>query len=165
LKVAGVDVFAGGEAEPDEDDDEVCARDTRRGTYRRLVLRGDRLTGAVLVGDVRDARRCSELLRSGAPVPGDLLDGPAAQAGPAAAAEPDPAATVCSCNQVTAGTILRAIRDRDLTTVAGVSGATGASTGCGSCASEVGELLRRARSSTGNEGDALGKPPAPSMAP
>jgi ferredoxin-nitrate reductase len=137
LKVAGVDVFAGGAPVGEDGDDEIVASDTRRGTYRKLVLREDRLRGAVLVGDLTDARRLSELLRRGGPVPEELL-------APSGDGEPEPPAPdgiVCSCNQVTRAAIDDAIRARALRTVAQVGNATAASTGCGSCAADVQALL------------------------
>jgi ferredoxin-nitrate reductase len=150
LKVAGLDLYTGGEL---DGDDEITLRDTRRGIYRRLVLRGDRLVGATLIGDVTDARRCTTALRSDAAVDDALLT-PGA---PAPAAELPDDAVVCSCNAVTAGEIRDAIRARGLTTVAGVAVATRASTGCGGCADEVGALVRR--SSAGNTRDQDTKPP------
>ena len=71
LKVSGVDVYAGGAsgAEAPAGHDVIVLSDTRRGIFRRLVLDGERLTGAALVGDVAAARRLTELLRSGEPVP------------------------------------------------------------------------------------------------
>jgi ferredoxin-nitrate reductase len=142
LKVAGVDLFAGGGQAASEHQDEIVFSDGRRGVYRRLVLDGERLAGAVLVGDVSQARELSGLLRSEDPVPERLLAGP----GEATEAEPDPGpeATVCTCNAVTRGEIEQAISARGLTSVAGVARATRASTGCGSCSSEVEALLRRA---------------------
>ena len=117
------------------------------------MLRGDRLVGATLIGDVADARRCTTALRSGAAVDEALLSpGP-----PAPEAELPDDATVCSCNAVSAGAIRDAIRARGLTTVAGVANATRASTGCGGCASEVAALVR---SSAGNTRDQDTKPPA-----
>ena len=149
LKVAGIDLYTGGAV---DGDDEVTLRDTRRGVYRRLVLSGDRLVGATLLGDVADARRCTGALRSDAPVDEALL----APGAPAEPAELDDEALVCSCNQVTAGAIRDAIRARGLTTVMQVAHATRASTGCGGCSAEVGTLLRR--SSAGNTRDQDPKP-------
>jgi NAD(P)H-nitrite reductase large subunit len=149
LKVAGVDLYTGGEL---AGDDEVALRDTRRGVYRRLVLRGDRLIGATLLGDVTDARRCTTALRGDTPVDESLLV-------PGAAAEPSELsdeALVCSCNHVTAGAIRDAIRARDLTTVVQVANATRASTGCGGCATDVSALLQR--SSARNTRDQDAKP-------
>jgi ferredoxin-nitrate reductase len=142
LKVAGVDLFAGGAASGGPGDDEVVASDTRRGTYRKLVLREDRLRGAVLVGDLDGARALSELLRTGGRVPDELLAG----GGPPPAA---PDGIVCSCNAVTRAEIDDAIRARALRTVAQVGNATRATTGCGSCARDVQALLDEHSSTAG----------------
>ena len=142
LKVSGVDVYAGGESASATADghDEIVHSDTRRGVYSRIVLDGERLVGASLVGDAGTARRMSELLRSGDDVPGDLL---AAGGAAAAPAELDPATILCSCNAVTAGEVQAAIRRDGLTTVAQVGLRTRATTGCGSCAGDVQTLLSR----------------------
>jgi ferredoxin-nitrate reductase len=146
LKVSGVDVYAGGgSAVPAATGhDEIVNSDTRRGVYRRIVLDGERLAGAVLVGDASGARSMSELLRSGEPVPADLLAPP----GAAAAQVPlDPAATLCSCNVVSVGDVQAAIRRDGLTTIAQVGLRTRATTGCGGCTAEVQQLLDAAASS------------------
>src|SRR4051794_3804044 len=162
LKVAGLDLYAGGLAQAADGHDELTVRDTRRGVYRKLVVDAqDRLVGAILLGDVGDARRCSTALRSGAPAdPALLALGPTETD----AAEPAPDAVICSCNAVTAGEIDRAIAARGLTTVAGVATTTRASTGCGGCTADVRALLERHRSSSGNTSDAAVKPPPPTMA-
>jgi ferredoxin-nitrate reductase len=140
LKVSGVDVYAGGAsaAAAREGCDEIVLSDTRRGIYSRLVLDGDRLTAAALVGDASVARRLTELLRSGSEVPSELL-GPGASSGSAAAA--DPAETLCSCNAVTVGEVQAAIRRDGLSTVSQVGLRTRATTGCGGCAGDVQQLL------------------------
>ncbi|WP_272474900.1 molybdopterin-dependent oxidoreductase [Baekduia alba] len=163
LKVAGVDVYAGGVAQPEDHHDEVTLRDTRSGRYRKLVLDGDRLVGAILVGDVADARRCSAALRSHDPTDAALIDAGFGAVG-AEAPPPAPDATICSCNAVTAGAIDRAIAARGLTTVAGVAKATRASTGCGGCAGEVRAILERHRSSARNTSDSERQPPSPTIA-
>jgi ferredoxin-nitrate reductase len=154
LKVAGIDLYAGGRAEPDDGDDEVVLRDTRRGVYRKLVLRGDELVGALLLGDVADARRCSSALR------GELAAEELLAPSTAAPAEIAPDAVVCACNQVSAGAIDDAIRARGLATVAQVANATGAATGCGGCAADVRALLARHSSSARNTSDQEAKSPA-----
>jgi ferredoxin-nitrate reductase len=141
LKVAGVELFAGGVQAATSDQDELIWSDSRRGVYRKLVLDGDRLAGAVLLGDAAASRELSTLLRSGAPVPEQVLLAPGA-AGDVGAAEPSPGETVCSCNNVTRGEIQTAIRAGGLLTLTQVSRATRAATGCGSCAGEVDALLR-----------------------
>jgi len=143
LKVSGVDVYSGGAsagAAP-AGSDEIVLSDSRRGVYRRLVLDGDRLTGGVLVGDASAARRLTDLLRTGGEVPADLLEPGGAPPKPIA---DDPAATLCSCNDVTVGEVQAAIRRDRLTTIAQVGSRTKATTGCGGCGADVRELLAAA---------------------
>ena len=136
LKVAGIDLFCAGQAaEHDPGDEEVIALDSRRERYRKLVLRDGRLAGATLLGDLSDARELRTLIASGQSVPDALLE-----TGPATASEAgDP--LVCSCQVVTRGEIVSAVRDGGLKTVAEVSELTGAATGCGGCRHEVEALL------------------------
>lgn len=78
LKVSGVGVFSAGDFLATNDSDVVVLNDPRRGVYRKLVLADGALTGAVLVGDTRDALWYLELIRSRAPVAtmrGDLMFG------------------------------------------------------------------------------------------
>ncbi len=135
LKVAGVDVYAGGTA---DGVDEIVHSDTRRGIYRKLVLDGERLAGAVLVGDASEARMLSGLLRSGDDVPADVLS-PGAAPGPAVA--PAASDTICSCNAVKRGELEKAIRNGGLRTLAQVGNATRAGTGCGGCVAELESML------------------------
>ncbi|HVF78864.1 MAG TPA: molybdopterin-dependent oxidoreductase [Solirubrobacteraceae bacterium] len=142
LKVSGVDVYAGGAsagAAP-AGHDEFVLSDTRSGIYRRLVLEGERLTGAALVGDVSAARELSELLRTGDAVPPAMLESGAARPNPEALAA-DPAAMLCSCNAVTVGDAQSVIRRDGLSTVAQVGRRTRATTGCGGCTADVESLL------------------------
>jgi NAD(P)H-nitrite reductase large subunit len=138
LKVAGVELFCCGRVNASDRDDEVLSLDSRLRRYRRLLVRDDgRLAGAILLGDLRDARALRELLRDGDEVPASLLgglDAPAADPGPEDA-------NLCSCQGVTRGEVLHAIRDRALTTVEQVAEHTRASTGCGGCRPDIAALL------------------------
>ncbi|WP_458526946.1 NAD(P)/FAD-dependent oxidoreductase [Onishia taeanensis] len=51
LKVSGVSLFAFGPIEPEDDHEVLCYHDPQQGDYRRLLLRDNRLEGAVLYGD------------------------------------------------------------------------------------------------------------------
>jgi ferredoxin-nitrate reductase len=152
LKVAGVSLFAGG-GECDEGDDLVWI-DSRRGVYRRLVMAGDRLAAATLLGDVSGARELSALLRSGEPPPERLLSPPGTAAEPPT---PEPGDVICSCNAVTRGEIEAAVRDRALRTPAEIGRDTRAGTGCGSCVGEIEAILRERDSSIRNTDVAAGK--------
>jgi len=138
LKIAGVDLFAGGNPGSERGLDELLFADTRRRRYRRLVFDGERLASAMLVGDVAGARELSALLRTGDPVPASLLE---SAGGSDQTADEAPTATVCSCNAVTRGQAIEAIRRGGLTTLAGLGRATRAGTGCGGCAADLEALL------------------------
>jgi ferredoxin-nitrate reductase len=139
LKVAGIDLFCGGRSVARHGDEEVVGLDTRRGHYRRLLLREDRLVGAILVGDLRDARALREHLATGARLPETMLT-PSGGGEPVSHRE-DPASIVCSCMSVTQGDILAAIDDLDLETVDEVAAHTRAGTGCGTCRLDISGLL------------------------
>jgi nitrite reductase (NADH) large subunit len=68
LKVSGVSVFSAGDFMAAEGSETLLLSDARRGTYKKLVIAGGRLTGAVLVGDTGDALWYLDLIRSGADV-------------------------------------------------------------------------------------------------
>jgi nitrite reductase [NAD(P)H] large subunit len=65
LKITGIDVFsAGALAAADDGDDLVTLCDIASGVYRKLILRGDRLVGCVLYGDVGDGPWYVDLIKS-----------------------------------------------------------------------------------------------------
>jgi nitrite reductase (NADH) large subunit len=66
LKVSGVSVFSAGDFIGDGSETIVLS-DINLGTYKKLVISGGRLTGAVLIGDVGDALWYLELIRTRQP--------------------------------------------------------------------------------------------------
>jgi len=146
LKVAGVDVASMGQLEPVHADDEhVVYREPSRGVYQSLVLRGDRLVGATLVGDVSKAAALMQAFDRGSPLPEQrilaLYDiGGAAQV--SAADLPDEA-QVCNCNGVSKGALLTAVKAGAHTQTA-LMDKTRAGKGCGSCKGSVKEILEAA---------------------
>ena len=54
LKVTGVDLYSVGDFIGGEGTEDLVLRDPRGAIYKRLVLTGNRITGAVLYGDVKD---------------------------------------------------------------------------------------------------------------
>ena len=65
LKVSGVPVFSAGEFVGGPGVDVLSLEDRALGICKKLTLRGDRLIGAVLVGDADDALWYRELIREG----------------------------------------------------------------------------------------------------
>jgi nitrite reductase (NADH) large subunit len=70
LKVSGVHVFSAGDFLGSPGTNEIVLSEPGLGIYKKLVLDGDRLVGAVLYGDTADGLWYLDLIRSGAPVKG-----------------------------------------------------------------------------------------------
>jgi nitrite reductase [NAD(P)H] large subunit len=68
LKVSGVNVFSAGDFLGAPGTEEIVLRDLGLATYKKLVIAGDRLAGAVLFGDTADGLWYLDLIRSGASV-------------------------------------------------------------------------------------------------
>lgn len=83
LKVAGIEVYSAGDLSESEGSESLVLHDHRRGIYRRLVVRNDRLQGAVLYGDARLGAWYFELMAGGTDISAlrdRLLFGPAGAA-------------------------------------------------------------------------------------
>ncbi|RSM70026.1 NAD(P)/FAD-dependent oxidoreductase [Kibdelosporangium aridum] len=144
LKVAGVDVAAMGIKEPERDDDEfVVFAEPRRGLYKSVVIREDRLIGATLLGDVSKAAFLIQAFDRGLPLPEErirLLFDLGAPPAEVSAAELDDAIQVCNCNGVTKASIVDTVRG-GVRTISGVADMTRAGKGCGSCKGLVAQIV------------------------
>lgn len=65
LKVTGIDLFSAGDFMGGAGSEDLVMRDPKRGVYKRLVLKGGRITGVVLYGDVNDGPWYFELMQKG----------------------------------------------------------------------------------------------------
>ncbi|OON83005.1 hypothetical protein B1H18_01115 [Streptomyces tsukubensis] len=147
LKATGIDLTCLGEArrEPGDADDTahevIRLEDPARERYAKLVLRGDTVTGAIMLGVPDAAAGLVQLYTRGAPAPADrlaLLLGralPPEAAGGGPAALPD-YAVVCRCNTVTKSA-LRGAWHAGAKSPAELIRATRATTGCGGCRADV----------------------------
>jgi len=141
LKANGIDLAAMGDT--DQNDGEVVTfADPARGTYAKLVVRQDRLAGAIMLGDNPTVGTVIQIFDRGGRVadPRNLLLGRAA-AERSTTSEVSPAlipdaAVICQCNTVTKGALVRCWRNGARSTSDLVAG-TRAGTGCGTCADAV----------------------------
>ena len=149
LKVTGIDLYSVGDFADGEGRDEIVLRDAAAGVYKRLVLKDNRILGAVLYGETADGGWFGDLLKKGADVSAmrdTLIFGQSYQGGApldpmaAVAALPDDA-EICGCNGVCKGKITGAIVERGLTTIDDVRAHTKASSSCGSCTGLVEQLM------------------------
>ncbi|MGH3624569.1 MAG: FAD-dependent oxidoreductase [Sciscionella sp.] len=151
LKARGIDLAALGEVhaedgyaegDPETGTEILQLSDRTRGRYAKLVLVGDRVIGAILLGTPDAAATIIQLFDTGSPAPSDRLALLLGRAMPDAAVPTEspaqlPARTVvCRCNTVTKKALTAAWRDgaRD---VAALARSTRAGTGCGSCVDTV----------------------------
>lgn len=149
LKVTGVDLFSAGDFAESPDREEIVFRDASRGVYKRIVLKDNRILGAVLYGETADGGYFFDLLRQEADITPErdtLIFGRSFAGGApldptaAVAALPD-SAEICGCNGVCKGAIVDAIGAKGITDLDGVRAHTKASASCGSCTGLVEQLL------------------------
>ncbi len=149
LKVTGIDLFSAGEFHGDEDTEELVLQDPGRGVYKKVVLRDNRIIGAVMYGDTIDGTWYFELLRDNTDVT-DLRDhllfgqahlGDSGHGDDNRVAAMADTAEICGCNGVCKGDIVQAITSKNLFTLDDVRAHTKASSSCGSCTGLVEALL------------------------
>jgi nitrite reductase (NADH) large subunit len=149
LKVTGVSLYSAGDFADAPDREEIVLRDAGSGIYKRLVLKENRILGAVLYGETGDGAWFFDMLRKGADVSemrDTLIFGQSYQGSApldpmaAVAALPDDA-EICGCNGVCKGAITGAIAAKGLTSLDDVRAHTKASASCGSCTSLVEQLM------------------------
>lgn len=149
LKVSGIDVFSAGDFSGGDGCEDIVLRDASRGVYKRVIVKDDRIVGAVLYGDTADGNWYFDLLKKQEDV-SDLRDllifGQAFAAG-GGAADPKAAvaalsddAEICGCNGVTKGQVVSCIA-KGAHSLDAVRGTCKASASCGSCTGLVENLL------------------------
>jgi nitrite reductase (NADH) large subunit len=150
LKVSGIDVFSAGDFSGGEGCEDIVMRDASRGVYKRVIVKDDKLVGAVLYGDTADGNWYFDLLKRQEDVSeirDALIFGQAFASGGGAGASPFDAvvaladdAEICGCNGVSKGKVVACIGGgaHDLDAVR--SGCK-ASASCGQCTGLVESLL------------------------
>ena len=157
LKLLGCDVASFGVNQPRPEDEDVSYmtwNDPFSGVYRKLIFNkaGTRLRGGILVGDASDYDNLHKLAvksEEDLTVSPSMLLAPPSARGDAGLVDDsvsdDPNAQVCSCNDVTRGTIASAIQDLGVegATLSAVKKCTRAGTGCGGCEPQVKDVLKQ----------------------
>ena len=149
LKVTGIDLFSAGEFNEGEGDETLVLQDPAQGVYKKLVIRDNRIKGAVMYGDTMDGTWYFQLLREGTDISdmratilfGQHDVGDAGHGDAARVASLSDDAEICGCNGVCKGEIIDAIQTKGLFTLDDVKAHTKAASSCGSCAGLVEALL------------------------
>ena len=150
LKVTGIDLFSAGDFSGGDQTEEIVLQDAGAGMYKKVVLKDNRIQGAVMYGDTMDGAWYFQLMRDGTDVSNlrDKLLFGQAHLGDAGhgdiktrvVAMAD-STEICGCNGVCKGTIVKTIVDKKLFTLEEVRAHTKASSSCGSCTGLVENLL------------------------
>ncbi len=149
LKVTGIDLFSAGDFHATDDDEELLLQDATRGIYKKLVLRDNKLRGAILYGDTMDGSWYFQLLRDGTDISdmrehllfGQAHLGDAGRSGAASILNLPDSAEICGCNGIKKGHIIKTILEKKLFTLEEVRAHTKASSSCGSCTGLVEAIL------------------------
>ena len=149
LKVSGIDVFSAGDFSGGDGCEDIVLRDASRGVYKRVIVKDDRIVGAVLYGDTADGSWYFDLLKKQEDVSDlrDLLIFGQSFASGGGAADPKAAVAalsddseICGCNGVTKGQVVACIA-KGAHSLDAVRGTCKASASCGSCTGLVENLL------------------------
>jgi nitrite reductase (NADH) large subunit len=159
LKLIGVEVASFGD--PFIENDEVTAivyENKFSGIYKRINVTkdGKTLLGGILVGDSSDYNNLFQIYSNAMKLPANPEDlilgsrgGESSSMG-SAMDLPD-TAVICSCENVTKGSICGSIIDGSCETFGDVVKATKATSGCGGCKPMVVDLVKEAQKSLGKE--------------
>ena len=146
LKLLGVEVGSIGDAHGRTPESKSCyIEDSTTGLYKKLVISADgqKLLGAVLVGDTSDYGSLLQYCLNGIDLPGSPMSLilPAGDGKPALGVDALPdSAQICSCNNVSKGSLCSAISN-GCTTIGALKKETRASATCGGCATLVKQVL------------------------
>ncbi len=154
LKVMGVELASMGETKPASPSDEVVVyREPRKGVYKKLIIRDDKIAGCILLGDIEAAGTLMQLFFSGTKAPerrADLLFGAPSGVSLLKASDLPDNTQICNCNGVSKAKIKDAI-DGGCTSVAKVGACTKAGMGCGSCKTLIAQLVEAYTGSVGGD--------------
>ncbi|MBI3354594.1 MAG: NAD(P)/FAD-dependent oxidoreductase, partial [Nitrospirae bacterium] len=144
LKVAGIPLASiGNFYEESAGCEALVYSDPGASLYKKAVIQGGRVVGAILLGDLGEYNRFYEYIKNQEDITlqrKSLLIGQPSNI-PSVASMPD-SATVCGCMGVSKGAIAKAIEEYGLTSKEEVSEKTKACTSCKGCAPLIDQILQ-----------------------
>ncbi|MFJ7993409.1 nitrite reductase large subunit NirB [Peribacillus frigoritolerans] len=140
LKISGVDVFSAGEIFEDEQAKSIKEFNEWNGTYKKVMIRNGKISGAVLFGDTKESNTLLSMINRNADV-SEYLNVGTSEPSVSLVTSMSNEEIICGCNGVTKGDIVTAIESNGLTSIEEVKGCTSASRSCGGCKPLVGDIL------------------------
>ncbi|MFC4387036.1 nitrite reductase large subunit NirB [Gracilibacillus marinus] len=141
LKVSGVDVFSAGMINESNETKAIKLFNEWQNTYKKIVVKDNKLVGAVLFGDTTEGAKLFSYIKKGECVNAYLDSQQNRETGESIVSTMADDEIVCGCNGVSKGAIVKAIQDDGLTTLEEVKNATNASRSCGQCKGMVSDIL------------------------
>ncbi|OAH54312.1 nitrate reductase [Domibacillus aminovorans] len=145
LKVSGVNVFSAGEFMECDNTQSLNWYDGIRNTYKKIVVRDNKIVGAVLFGDIQEGTKLFDMIQKKtdyAILEKEMKSGESSSKNGdvliASMADQD---MVCACNGVSKGSIVNAVCELDLQSVDEIKECTKASSSCGGCRQVVAGIL------------------------
>ncbi|MEC1266469.1 NADPH-nitrite reductase [Bacillus subtilis] len=146
LKVSGVEVFSAGDFNESEEKKAIKVFDEQDGIYKKIVLRGNQIVGAVLFGDSSEGNRLFSMIQKQADISEtskiSILQPLSQEAGTSITAAMSDDEIICGCNGVSKGAIIQAIQEKGCSSTDEIKACTGASRSCGGCKPLVEEILQ-----------------------
>jgi len=147
LKVAGISLTSAGELMKGPSGEEISFLDSERGIYKKCVLRQNRLTGFILLGEYEEGLRLFDLLQNGTDISAikhQLLgktDVSQEADRPSSVSALSDTYIICNCNHISKREIVESICKRGLKCWEEVADSTEAGTSCGSCVQLIDDLI------------------------
>ncbi|PTU82892.1 nitrite reductase large subunit NirB [Staphylococcus pasteuri] len=147
LKVSGCDLYSAGQIVESPEIKGIEIFNSVDNNYKKVFLKDGEVVGAVLYGNTDDGSRFYNMMKKHESIEDYTLVSLLTKGGEEASNSIEDMAddeTICGCNGVDKGTIVKAIKENGLTSVDEVTKATKAGNSCGKCKGQIGEILQYA---------------------
>ena len=147
LKVSGCDLYSAGQIVESPEIKGIEIFNSVDNNYKKVFLKDGEVVGAVLYGNTDDGSRFYNMMKKHESIEDYTLVSLLTKGGEEASNSIEDMAddeTICGCNGVDKGTIVKAIKENGLTSVDEVTKSTKAGNSCGKCKGQIGEILQYA---------------------
>ncbi|MFI9033373.1 nitrite reductase large subunit NirB [Staphylococcus pasteuri] len=147
LKVSGCDLYSAGQIVESPEIKGIEIFNSVDNNYKKVFLKDGEVVGAVLYGNTDDGSRFYNMMKKHESIEDYTLVSLLTKGGEEVSNSIEDMAddeTICGCNGVDKGTIVKAIKENGLTSVDEVTKATKAGNSCGKCKGQIGEILQYA---------------------
>lgn len=147
LKVSGCDLYSAGQIVESPEIKGIEIFNSVDNNYKKVFLKDGEVVGAVLYGNTDDGSRFYNMMKKHESIEGYTLVSLLTKGGEEASNSIEDMAddeTICGCNGVDKGTIVKTIKENGLTSVDEVTKSTKAGNSCGKCKGQIGEILQYA---------------------